>query len=169
VKNKIQLTKNKYLPSKDNIQTIENLVSNRLPDDYVAFMMEYNDFMPTDPSPYCFKIVWLKENIAPFYEASIGGWEEIKEKINGSIIDAINIMWEPSYELIPPDVIPIGNDGGGGIILLGVKGINYGKIFYWFDGLPFEPGKPNFDNIGFVANSFSGFIDSLYPCEGDCN
>jgi len=165
VRSDILLKKNKHLPSMPEIQIVESVIGNRLPDDYVAFMEEYNNFMPDPPRPICFKVDWKGKKVAPFDEASIGSWEEINKNKDNSIIEAIKILWAPSFEIIPHDVIPIGGDGGGGLILLGISGENYGKVFYWFDGCPYEPGEPSYENIGFVANNFTEFLESLYPCD----
>lgn len=163
----MNLVKNKYLPSIADIRNLEILIGNSLPDDYIKYMITYNDFMPSPPKAYCFKINWEdKLGAAPFNEASIGSWEIINpSNQEESIAQSIANLWEPNAEFIPPELIPIGGDAGGGLILLNISKINHGAIYYWFDGSPYEPGEPSYDNIGFVTNSFTEFLESLYPCE----
>ena len=69
---------------------------------------------------------------------------------------------------VPSDTVPIGYDPGGNLLLLGIGSRNYGQVFFWMqsyekDGS--EPGEADYRNVGFVANSFDEFLDSLYDEE----
>lgn len=61
-------------------------------------------------------------------------------------------------------MIVIGNSGGAGrCFLLGIKGERRGQIFFWDINLfPQDDDVPvNYDNISFVANSFSDLLENL--------
>lgn len=63
---------------------------------------------------------------------------------------------------IPRDMFPIGNGGGGNLILIGSSGARAGRIFYWDHNWEAEEGDPpNEDNVYLVANSFAEFLSSL--------
>jgi hypothetical protein len=68
-------------------------------------------------------------------------------------------------ERIPVNMIPIGIDAGGNIVLLCVRGDDYGKVFYWDHEAEADPSQgevPNYSNVYYVANNFDEFVDSLY-------
>jgi hypothetical protein len=74
---------------------------------------------------------------------------------------------EREYPYLPNDMITIGGDPGGGLLLIGIQGTKKGKVFYW-DSNKFnknETDSPDYNNISFVANSFSEFIDLLYELQ----
>jgi hypothetical protein len=63
---------------------------------------------------------------------------------------------------MPPDVLPIGLDPFGNFICLGVSGPNRGKVYWWFHEEEADEGElPGYDNIYFVAHSFTELLDNL--------
>jgi len=77
---------------------------------------------------------------------------------------------------IPETLVPIGDDGLGGQICLGIKGDQACKVYYWDNenepldeedyladyGRPREP-EVIFQNVYLVANSFEEFLECLQP------
>jgi hypothetical protein len=74
---------------------------------------------------------------------------------------------------MPETIIPIGDDGGGNKVCLGIKGDERGKVYYWdhnneWDeddyleeyGMPMPP-EAKFQNVCLVAESFEDFIQRL--------
>jgi hypothetical protein len=72
---------------------------------------------------------------------------------------------------IPKELIPIGCDGCGNQICLGVAGERYNKVYFWdheeeMDG---EETEPWYDNIYLIANSFEEFINKLHYLDVNVN
>ena len=74
---------------------------------------------------------------------------------------------------MPESIIPIGGDGGGNQICLGINGTERGKVYYWdheneWDeedyledyGEPMPP-EVKFQNLHLVAESFEDFLNRL--------
>jgi hypothetical protein len=179
--NKINFDKGSYLPANDDIHEVENIINSKLPLDYKLFMSTYNDFIPSDQIAYCYDIEW-KKNINPVLQGIVSEWFPIypgKIIINHgnenppsnlpTIFDALNNYCDIDYPRVPVDTIPIGSAGDGDKILLGISQHNYNKIFYWVMNLEEEYEDigmlPSYDNIGFIAHSFTEFLESLYPCK----
>lgn len=59
----------------------------------------------------------------------------------------------------PSNCIPIGCDPGGNLILLSVKGEDYGKVYFWDHEMETEPA--DYSNLTLIADSFEEFINSL--------
>jgi hypothetical protein len=84
------------------------------------------------------------------------------------------LSWEEAYgsfiaqRRIPVDLLPIAYDAGSNQVLLGISGARRGKVYYW--AKDFEPvedlPEPTYDNIAFVADSFTDFLKKLRPMEG---
>lgn len=75
---------------------------------------------------------------------------------------------------MPSTVIPIGDDGGAGLICLGVGGRDAGKIFYWDraneqvseeeyleDYEEARPPEALYQNLYLIASSFANFLKQL--------
>ncbi len=60
---------------------------------------------------------------------------------------------------IPINTLPIGCDPGGNIILLSVKGEDYGKVYFWDHEMETDP--PDYSNLTLIADSFDEFINGL--------
>jgi hypothetical protein len=63
---------------------------------------------------------------------------------------------------VPPELLPVGRDPFGNLICLAVSGLNRGKVYWWFHEEEADEGEPpTYDNVYFVANSFSDLLDNL--------
>jgi hypothetical protein len=94
-------------------------------------------------------------------------------KTNGSLVDRLfgfvenkyrNIdMYYKNYKMrIPCNTLPIGIDPGGNLILLSVKGPDYGKVYYWDHNWEAEDGQvADYSNLTLIADSFEEFINNL--------
>lgn len=69
---------------------------------------------------------------------------------------------------ISSELLPIGEDPGGNIICLGIKGERHDKIYFWDhhgEIVPENGEEPGYSNLFFVADSFDEFFFSLQPQE----
>jgi len=70
---------------------------------------------------------------------------------------------------IPADTLAIAEDDGN-LFLIGIKGKNLGKVFFWSHheeaGTPAgKKGGPTYDNVTLVADDFDAFIEGLRVTE----
>jgi hypothetical protein len=66
---------------------------------------------------------------------------------------------------LPKDLLPIGGDPGGNLILLGVAGEHMGKIFFWDHEAELDKkgkSRKNMKNTFPLANDLGSFLSSLH-------
>src|SRR5690625_178950 len=66
---------------------------------------------------------------------------------------------------LPEGFIPIGNDGGGNALLLGISELHYDRIYFWDHEQ--EVDEPDMSNMYFLADNIWEFLDNLYEDESD--
>lgn len=157
-----------FLPlSASELADVEELIGTTLPDTYRAFLLCYG--------ASAFRRLVQFRSIVPLPpHISRNGTD---------YIDALYGMEPETYNLkksirifkgrMPGSVIPIGSNGGGNQICLGVSGEERGKVFYWdrhneFDEEEYledhEPPVPPellHQNVHLVADSFEDFLQRL--------
>ncbi len=63
---------------------------------------------------------------------------------------------------VPDVLLPIGRDSGGNLICLQVRGDRVGTVFFWKHNFEAEEDEPpTWDNLTYVAPSFSALLDGL--------
>ena len=97
----------------------------------------------------------------------------VKEKQHGSDIrNFLGIYPDKNYNLlyylkfynnrIPSNTLPIARDSFGNLILLSVKGPDYGKVYFWDHDWEAEDGvTPDYSNLTLIADNFDEFINNL--------
>lgn len=148
--------------SEEKIKDVEEKIDRLLPSDYRNFLRDYNGGKPEKIS--CFNIQWSGQPWAE--DEGILDFLYTTEKVP-------NLSWHGAYwglveadQRIPKDTIPIGYDPFSNQLLLGIYGSNRGKIFFWareYECIE-DDIEPGYENVGYVANSFHEFFDSLYDC-----
>ncbi len=60
--------------------------------------------------------------------------------------------------------LPIGDDPGGNFYLLGTTKEYFGQIYFWDheNEAQLHNEQPYFDNMSFIASSFTEFLNKLY-------
>lgn len=149
------------------VAQVEKLVGTRLPEDYRAFLLKNNGATPeTDENKYDyvgFTIQWRGQSWG-------GRYREAMLDALYSLDRYAPLPWWDAFEdfskagRIPKDTMPIGLDPGGNQILLGISGVNRGKVFFWaMDEAPIDDDAPvTHDNVGLIADSFADFVKSLH-------
>lgn len=138
-----------------DLKNYEEKIGIEFPQDYKEFLKEY--------SGQSFE----REPRFPYLEDYPGGKHGIFSIFYG-------IMPGDSYDLIEAvntykgrinnDLLPIGEDPGGNIICLAVKGENSGKVYFWDheeEKVVPNDSKTDDTNLYLVSNSFADFIQSL--------
>jgi hypothetical protein len=147
---KLKFTGSNLPLTEQQLNDTENRLGVKLPEDYRNFLQIYHG---AHPEPCGFK----------FRDAS-GSEDEAEIAYFLSPVDEDENIFDDadSYEgRIPENVVPIARDPGGNPILLGVSGENRGKIYFWIDE-PDAEEEEVFSALGFVALSFTEFVDSLF-------
>lgn len=151
------IMKTRIFDSKEPIQVqqidkAEQKLQCKLPDDYKQFLLKNNGGR-LDPSD--FESEWY------------GGFHE------GLMVARVHYIYDLDrvlsftdllVERIPENMIVIGKDLEGNCLLMERKGKDYGKIYYWMLH-PDEYGSQENDAVGFVADSFDEFINSVFDEE----
>ncbi len=130
-----------------------------LPSDYKDFLMKYNGAQPKGEG-YGFSVDWCSEKFK-----KIKDWD----KALLHYLFALNIDDNELYKYykmyrgrVPVETIPIGQDPGGNIILLGIRGGQYGKVYLWEHEYEVDADTgPDYSNVGIVSESFTDFINNL--------
>jgi hypothetical protein len=165
--------------TEEELAAIESSLGERLPEDFRDFVRSYGDamfgaetwFRPVQSlsiSPSPFKDMpsrVLEGGAFSYFYGSSAGKQSLAESI-------------ALYRGRMPDtIIPIGDEGGGNQICLGIKGSERGKVYYWdhentwserryreYFRRPMPP-EVKFQNLYLVAESFEDFIQRLevYP------
>lgn len=140
-----------------DIEEYEAKLGVEFPDDYKEFLLKYSGQAP-DRGPRF-----------PYLDEYPGGDEGILSVFFGIMPDSGYDLLEATdtYEgRVPEDLLPIAEDPGGNVILLGVGGEDRGKV-YFFDHeeeRPVPEGEEiDRSNLYLIANSFGDFIESLKP------
>jgi hypothetical protein len=153
--------------SEDELSAIERDLQATLPPDYRRYLREYGlaafgeyvNFRPLCPLP-----PHISDNgaghLSYFYGAGDG---------------AHSLRWniEILRDRMPNTIIPIGDDGVGNQICIGIAGNERGKVYFWDhenewdeadyleeEGVPMPP-EVKFQNVYLVAESFADFINRL--------
>lgn len=135
-----------------SIDSFESKLSLSLPEEYREFLYQYNGGLTSEGSD-----TYL-----------------INEK--QVVIDRLfGIDTKPSYDIesllysyadrFPKGIIPIGEDPGGNYICLNVNmGVDYGKVLFYDHEIENEDeqGRPTWDNLSLIANSFNSFTEQLH-------
>jgi hypothetical protein len=131
------------------IEEFERRINKNLTQDYRAFLLEYNGGRPM-PSFFWIK---PKEDGSAVYQ--FYGLHDGPKHL--SIDTCIS---QESYG-IPSSMLPIGDDGLGNFICIGISPINQGKIYFLDHDLhPYQfPDSPK--GIKKLADSFNGFLACL--------
>jgi hypothetical protein len=127
-----------------------------LPADYRDFLLKFNGGRP---SPSFF---WIEENVDG---SSVYQFYGLYEGSEASSIDTYS--GDERYGL-PSNILPIGDDGVGDFICIGISNENYGEI-YFFDHETHPYNDPDSkEGITKLANSFDEFLTALRIEGEDC-
>ena len=129
------------------LSAIEQYWEFNLPKDYRKFLLKYNGGYP------CKKIFNFDDN------------SSVVDCFYGFIKDFLKnilIKYRDMGIRYPANTLAIGDDVFGNLILLSVKGVDRGKVYFWDHDCEAEDGvEPDYSNLTLIADSFDEFINSL--------
>lgn len=127
------------------IELYEEFTGFKLPKDYKLFLQLTNGGKPK-------KRYFLYKN-----KQDDGSLLSILFGFNENKYRNIIRYYNNTKSTIPNNMVPIGMDQGSNMILLSVKGQDYGKIYF----ADHETETENFNNLILLADSFDEFINGL--------
>lgn len=135
-----------------DIHSVELLVGRPLPEDYTRFLYESNGGRP-EPFEFSFR-QYGKE------QGSVLDWFFTLDQ-------AEPIYFLPSKidtfkDRIPVHLLPIATDPFGNLILLDVGAKSVGSIYFWDHENENSNGDAWWNNISFIAPSFTDFVNGLH-------
>ena len=140
--------------SKNEIDTLCSDLEIQLPKDYVDFLLKHNGGQPTQNH-------FLKKdsNDEPLFDFNLNVFFGLGE--NDTSYDILT-MFSIYCDRMPEELLPIGDDGVGNIICIGIHGAHYGKVFMWWkSGQVDEGDEPNFENVELIEDSFEKFVQGF--------
>ena len=139
----------------EDISNFEKIISGNLPSDYKDFLMKYNGGQP-QPNSFGFFSDRNDESMVDQF-LSLG-----REKHSNLLS-----YYENYKDRIPSDFIPIAHDAGGNLIIMELKS-NSNRIYFWDHELEADEDEgeiPNMENVYYINQSFTKFINDLYLFE----
>jgi hypothetical protein len=150
-----QITESPGGALESQIAKLESRFARNLPSDYRSFLRHYNGGKPI-PNRFDYTLpdgrTW-SDGISFFL-----GIDHQDRYQN--IFHYLRIY----DERLPQEFIPIGADSGGDLIVLSLSEKNLGSIYFWDHNEEAEEDEPpTYDNLYFVAKSFTDFLNCLRP------
>jgi hypothetical protein len=149
------------------VVTLEKLMKVELPPDYRAFLVKEGGGARVQigaEEDIVFPLKWNGQEWAKRLDVALfRNFYSLDEKSK--------LAWKAAYQIfiqdrrVPADLLPIAYDAGSNQVLLGISGQRRGKVYYWakdFEPVD-DPPEPGYDNIAFVADSFTDFLKSMRP------
>lgn len=134
--------------NEEAIQRLEKIISAKLPDDYRKFLLDHNggrpkpDGVPVPKHPEKILPIMVFHGIAVDVETSCIDWN-------------LEVM----RNRLPDKMLPVATSDFGDLYCMDLSDKHYGYVYFWDHND--ECGKDCRDNIYFVSNSFTSFLERL--------
>ena len=139
------------------LRELEGLIGSPLPADYRAFLLAHNGGKPS-PSGFRFD-----KKGRGYSESSVEWLYGIQD--GGEYFNSLELRYRGYKGRMPPTIIPIGSDPGGNQVCISIAGPDLGHVYFWDherEADTDEDEEPGYDNLYFVADSFSSFLTGLF-------
>ena len=145
----------------ERLRELEKHIGAGLPEDYVSFLLETNG--GAADSAHC--VFDIHTNGRP-NTTILNCFLSVADPDEASDLAE---RWDLSRRWLPPELMPIAYDDGGGSVLLALDGRHRGEVWY-LDGVVRRPEGSNprvnwYDrrDVCRLASSFSAFVEMLRP------
>lgn len=148
----VEILNSNHTTTESDVLNFEKILKVSLPDDYRNFLLHYNGGHPK-PHGFIYKLPDGRDwsgGVRDFFGLGVDSWEDLRH-------------YYALYEdRVPKQMLPIANDDGGNLLLLALKDVEKGKIYFWDHNEESEDDElPSYENIYFVANNFTEFLKNL--------
>lgn len=140
-----------------DVRAAEQALGVSFPPDYREFLLRVNGGFP---DPRGFNVDWAPGQVCgqDWRRTSLSWFYEISDS------DVCNLVTTNRVDFadrLPPRTLAIASDAGGNQLLLAFGGPHAGKVLLWIkDHEASDGATPGYDNVGFVADSFTDFIQN---------
>ena len=138
--------------SEEYIKENETKMGFIFPNDYKNFLLRNNGGSPEK------KVINFKEH-GNNQSTSIDylfGFTDISHR------DILKHYWFSYRTRIPANTFPIARDPGSNLLLISLKGDDYGHIYFWNHNWEADEDEtPDYSNMSLVANSFTDLLNNL--------
>lgn len=147
--------------TEEQIVAFEAELGTSLPDDYRAFLLEWNGVFFKD-SDAAFLLKDSEDDDTDYFVTRLYG---LKDK---DTFDDVRRM-QSGYafnERVPREIIAIGDNNSWNHLCISVSGPDRGAIYLWDPGEPWEPdgrNVPTREWLHPVADNFAEFWQAIYP------
>lgn len=135
----------------EDITAVEKRLQLSFPEEYKVFLLKDNGGNPT-PNRFLYKDHEGNDSssLINFFHAIYEGR-----------IDNLELKYQflVSEGRLLNKMIPIANDPFGNLICISAEGDDMGKVYFWDHEL--ESEEAGYENMGFIANSFTEFLNKL--------
>jgi hypothetical protein len=143
--------------TKRDLRALEAKLGQKLPDDYVAFLLQYNSGAVRFGKPVRF----------PFPDKKYSGWVSLD-----AFFTLLLGKRAPGYDLwtnyqvhqgiIPSYLLPIIGNAAGSYVCLAISGPTRGSVFFWEHELvDYSSDEPTDEGVFLIAPSFDEFLRVL--------
>ncbi len=153
--------------NESDINSLERKLGIQLPPRLRSYYLHWNGGLPCLVEMALSKSVWIRLFWNKDAKASTSGPAADLNglfEINSTPGMDFYRTWNDFKDRIPHDLLCFARNSGGSLFLIGIKEFNLGKIFFWDRDYEadIDAGEiSNYDNIAFVANSFTEFLLAL--------
>jgi hypothetical protein len=138
------------------IEKFERETGHLIPEDYKRFLLKTNGGEPER------KVFTFHRKNGRVDEGAVWRFIGLEDGSEQDLRYFTGVFLEGNR--IPRDLFPIGNGGGGNLILIGASGPRAGRIYFWDHNWEAEEGdSPTDDNVYPVADNLESFLSSLGP------
>jgi hypothetical protein len=135
--------------TKDDIREFEARLGHRLPDDYAAFLLRFNEGAVRFGKPVRFRV---PGNEPPW-------WVYLDTFYS---LDALWTVYRQHEGLIPAYLLPVIDNALGSRVCVAVSGPRRGAVFFWeHELIDYDSEEPTDQGVFFVAPSFDAFLDLI--------
>jgi cell wall assembly regulator SMI1 len=148
--------KKQFVPLVDEfaVTSLELAIGCALPADYREFLLVKNGGEPANP------VFHFLSASKSYGDSAIRYFFSISDKSTFSLKYKFEIYTRAGR--LAKEMLPIATDAGGNLIVIALAGEQSGKVFFWdhdIEGV--VENSAAIEHLGFIANSFSEFCDSL--------
>jgi hypothetical protein len=135
--------------TEDDIREFEARLGHRLPDDYAAFLLRFNEGSVRFGKPVRFRVPGEEPPWWVYLDAFYP-------------LGALGTVYRLHEGLIPACLLPVIDNALGSYVCVAVSGSKRGAVFFWeHELIDYDSEEPTDQGVFFVAPNFDAFLDLI--------